>query len=197
MHLFIVILSLIFISTTNIYIYIYLQPFASQMQHFHRTFAWLDAWSKTNQERYPRVCGAIASLGVAVEEEVSTQFWSRKPDRCRKRRRASPATDGSATGQPSGGQGQPSGGHAQPRRRNLVPADRRITTLQCQLWRKKKKIEELEQEIAKYKRPKDIQGRVSEEWIVRVILTAPNVSARALSESFRLTVGRPRTMLEH
>ena len=55
--------------------------------------------------------------------------------------------------------------------------------------------DELEQELAKYKRPKDLAGRVSEEWIIRVILTAPNVSARALSESFRMTVGEDHNVI--
>ena len=149
------------------------------------------AWSK-HQERYPLVCGAIASLSAAVEEEVNTQFWRPKPDRCRKRKRGtvdpSPATDGQDPA--TGGQGP-----AQPRRKRLVPEGRRITALRCQLWRKNKKLEQLEQEIAKYKRPKDLAGRVSEEWIIRVILTAPNVSARALSESFRMAVGEDHNVI--
>ena len=161
------------------------------MQHFHRHVVWLDAWSKHHQERYPGICGAIASLSAAVEEEVNIQFWRPRPDRCRKRKRAQPSGgQGSATGghgSATGGQGSATGGR--PLRNRLVPADRRITALRCQLWRKTVKLEQLEQEIAKYKRPKDLAGRVSEEWIIRVILTAPNVSARALSESFRMAVG--------
>ena len=191
------------------------------MQHFHRSVAWLDAWSKNNQERYPRICGAIASLSAAVEEEVNIQFWRAKPDRCLKRKRGtvdpSPATDGQdpATGgqgpaQPSGGHGSATGGHgsatggqgpatggqdpdtvfhAQPPRERRLSADRRYSALRCQLWRKNVKLEQLQQELAKYTRPKDLAKRVSEEWIIRVILTAPNVSARALSESFRMAVG--------
>ena len=77
----------------------------------------------------------------------------------------------------------------------MVKKHPRIAALSCQLWRKKKKLQELEQEIAKYKRPKDLAGRVSEEWIIRVILTAPNVSARALSESFRMAVGEDHNVI--
>ena len=67
--------------------------------------------------------------------------------------------------------------------------------MRCQLWRKNKKLEKLEQEIAEYKQAKDLAGRVSEEWIIRVILTAPNVSARALSESFRMAVGEDHNVI--
>ena len=212
------------------------------MNYFHRNVVWLDSWSKNNWERYPRVCGAIASLSAAVQEEVNHQFWLTKTDRCRKRKRGtvdpSPATGGhgSATGshvaatggqgpatggqdpdtvchapaQPSGGHGSATGGHgsatggqgpatggqdpdtvfhAQPLRKRRLSVDRRINALRCQLWRKNVKLEQLQQELAKYTRPKDLAKRVSEEWIIRVILTAPNVSARALSESFRMAVG--------
>ena len=106
---------------------------------------------------------------------------------------------GSATGghgSATGGQGPATGGqdpdtvfHAQPLRKRRLSADRRINALHCQLWRKNVKLEQLQQELAKYTRPKDLAKRVSEEWIIRVILTAPNVSARALSESFCMAVG--------
>ena len=41
----------------------------------------------------------------------------------------------------------------------------------------------------KFETSKCVGGRVSEEWILRVILSAPNVSGRALAEAFHLAVG--------
>ena len=41
----------------------------------------------------------------------------------------------------------------------------------------------------KFETSKCVGGRVSEEWILRVILSAPNVSGRALAEAFHLVVG--------
>ena len=53
----------------------------------------------------------------------------------------------------------------------------------------KKKVQQLTAELSTLKSSKDVRGRVSEEWLLRVILAAPNVSGRALAESFHSLVG--------
>ena len=47
-------------------------------------------------------------------------------------------------------------------------------------------MQQLTTELCTLKSSKDVRGRVTEEWRMRVILTAPNVSGRALTESFNL-----------
>ena len=49
-----------------------------------------------------------------------------------------------------------------------------------------KVVRDLQGQLSRLKASKDARGRVSEEWLVRVILTAPNVRGRAMSEAFHL-----------
>ena len=51
------------------------------------------------------------------------------------------------------------------------------------------KITDLELKLQKFTESKTVGGRISEEWLLRTILTAPHVSGRALAETFLLSVG--------
>ena len=61
--------------------------------------------------------------------------------------------------------------------------------LRIRAWRAEKKVNELQDRLTKLTDSKTVGGRVSEEWITRVILTAPHVSGRALAETFHLAIG--------
>ena len=61
--------------------------------------------------------------------------------------------------------------------------------LRIRAWRAEKKVNELQDRLTKLTDSKTVGGRVSEEWILRVILTAPHVSGRALAEAFHLAIG--------
>ena len=56
-------------------------------------------------------------------------------------------------------------------------------------------MQQLTSQLEAHERSKSMGGRLSEEWIMRVILSAPNVSSRALEESFHLSVGSDRSMI--
>ena len=63
----------------------------------------------------------------------------------------------------------------------------------------RKKLQKLEAEFAalkaKHESSKDVGGRVSEEWLLRVMLTAPHVSGRALAVAFHLACGSDSNMV--
>ena len=61
--------------------------------------------------------------------------------------------------------------------------------LRIRAWRAEKKVNELQDRLTKLTDSKTVGGRVSEEWITRVILTAPHVSGHALAETFHLAIG--------
>ena len=52
-----------------------------------------------------------------------------------------------------------------------------------------RKVKKLESELESYKSAKSRQGRVSNEWMLRVFLAAPHTSGRALADSFHLVAG--------
>ena len=58
-----------------------------------------------------------------------------------------------------------------------------------------KKMHALTAELHTLKSSKSVRGRVSEEWLTRVILAAPNVSGRALADSFHVIVGSDRNTI--
>jgi hypothetical protein len=59
----------------------------------------------------------------------------------------------------------------------------------------KKKVLQMTSELQKHTSSKAVGGVVSEEWLLRVILTAPHVSGRALAEAFHLVVGSDANMI--
>lgn len=61
--------------------------------------------------------------------------------------------------------------------------------LRIRAWRAEKKVNELQDRLTKLTDSKTVGGRVSEEWITRVILAAPHVSGHALAETFHLAIG--------
>ena len=63
------------------------------------------------------------------------------------------------------------------------------------LWRAKKKIADLTSEVENNQSSKGVHGLLSQTLILRVILTAPNVSGRAMAEAFHLVVGSDRSMV--
>jgi len=75
----------------------------------------------------------------------------------------------------------------------------RETAVRVQHWRLKQKRKQLQAEVAdlraRHETSKGVGGRVSEEWLLRVIMTAPNVTGRALAEAFHLAVGSDSRMV--
>ena len=53
----------------------------------------------------------------------------------------------------------------------------------------RRKNTDLELKLQKFTASKTVGGRISEEWLLRTILTAPHVSGRALAETFHFAVG--------
>ena len=64
-----------------------------------------------------------------------------------------------------------------------------LEKIKKRLTRERARVTALQNELAKYKSPKAIGGRVSTAWILRVFLAAPHVSGRALADSFRVAAG--------
>ena len=69
------------------------------------------------------------------------------------------------------------------------------STSRVAIWRAKRKIAELTSKVNTFQLSKGVHGVLSEIWILRVILTAPNVSGRAMAEAFHLVVGSDRSMV--
>ena len=140
---------------------------------------WVDklvAWAARPaiEDRYPLSCKAARDLKAAFNQETTpvserTRAWRQRLRLASHRRQGAPATGG---------------------RKPLT--DGQIRTWRC---RAKKKLSALQEELSRLKASKDARGRVSEEWLVRVLLTAPNVSGRAMSEAFHLAVGSDSTMI--
>ena len=139
------------------------------------------------EDRYPLSCKAARDLKAAFNQETTPN--SERTRACRQRLRlASHRRQGApATGEPTPATG---GAPATCGRKPLT--DSQIRTWRC---RTKKKMSALQEELSRLKASKDARGRVSEEWLVRVLLTAPNVSGRAMSEAFHLAVGSDSNMI--
>ena len=75
-------------------------------------------------------------------------------------------------------------------RRAATGATKRIdpSTNRVAIWRAKRKIAELTTKVEAFQFSKGVHGVLSEVWILKVILIAPNVSGRAMAEAFHLVV---------
>ena len=51
------------------------------------------------------------------------------------------------------------------------------------------KVENLRTQVARHTAAKTKEGRIEQEWIVRVILAAPHASGRAVAQAFRDVAG--------
>ena len=71
-----------------------------------------------------------------------------------------------------------------------IPSTNRVA-----VWRAKRKITELTNKVEAFQFSKGIHGVLSEVWILKVMLIAPNVSGRAMAEAFHLVVGSDRSMV--
>ena len=158
-------------------------------RYLHIAVRRLLAWSASNRERYPQTCEAIQILQDAVDKEASPPAKKARAQRTLltsslKRKLKSPAT---------GGVSPATGGV-----RNTGYSDYSgCSSGACRAWRsrQKAKVLQLTSQLAAHTFAKSIGGRLSEEWILRVMLTAPNVSGRAMAESFHLVVGSDRNMV--
>ena len=150
--------------------------------HVDRLVRWAKAEGRCS--RYPATCGSIlemeaafnTELGPSAQRKIASRRMPGASRRCIGSKRA-------ATGA-----------------RRLGPAPRRLSQAlsgAARAWRSrhKKKVQQLTAELHALKSSKDVSGRVSEEWLLRVILAAPNVSGRALAEAFHLLVGSDRSMI--
>jgi len=125
----------------------------------------LQNWRADKENAFPRTCKAIDALrdALALERSVAASWKKNARQKLASHRRPAVA------------------GHKRP----ADPEGARRT----RLHRMSKKVKMLENQLAELKTSKDVRGRVSEEWLVRVILAAPKVSGRALAEAFHLAVG--------
>ena len=82
---------------------------------------------------------------------------------------------------------------------SVRPRTEKWAMVRQRLSRTKKKLAQVEAQLralqSKHETSKTVGGRISEEWICRVILSAPNTSGRALQESFMSLVGEDGTMI--
>ena len=78
-----------------------------------------------------------------------------------------------------------------PTRQGFVSKDASYSRLYMKIRRGRDKVEvgALEKELATYKSAKTVGGRVSQEWIMRVMLAAPHTSGRALAHAFNVVAG--------
>ena len=63
------------------------------------------------------------------------------------------------------------------------------------LWRVQANIKKLASKLETFQSSKGVHNVLSQSWILRVMLTAPNVSGRAMAEAFHLVVGSDRSMV--
>ena len=143
----------------------------------HRYVQKLTARTTTTgrRERYPQTCKTILDLRDAAQNETTPAA---------NRKRVSRHRQPAAGGKPSGvGRGR------------LYDGELSSSTIGS--WRKRpqKKIAELTAEVQTSKNSKDVSGRVSEDWLLRIILTEPDVSGCAMAEAYHLVVGSDRNML--
>ena len=73
-------------------------------------------------------------------------------------------------------------------RRAATGANKRIdpSTNRVAIWRAKRKIAELTTKVEAFQFSKGVHGVLSEVWILKVILIAPNVFGRAMAEPSHL-----------
>ena len=139
----------------------------TRRRHFYWHLQGLLVWADGdgNEDRYPKCFRAIRDLQAAVTNEHGPQA-----SRSLARRSATGASRGNS-------------------RRPDSSASRTA------IWRAKNRIKELTSELDTFKFSKTVHGSLSEAWILRVILASPNVSGRALAESFHKLVGSDRNMI--
>ena len=116
--------------------------------------------------RFPKSCVAILAMRDAIKAELPYRALKKSAYN----RRTGPASGG----------------------RRTLPTCGSSRTWRCRML---KKMHALTAELHTLKSSKSVRGRVSEEWLTRVILAAPNVSGRALADSFHVIVGSDRNTI--
>ena len=144
-------------------------------RYLHLRIRRIVAWSESasNRQRFPRTCEAIHNLQDVVDGEAAPQAARERAQRLTSslKRKSFPATGG------VNGEGCP--------KRKSSPATGGVNgegcpNAACRLWRwrQKAKILQLTSQLKAHTFSKSIRGRLSEEWILHVMLTSPNVSGR-------------------
>ena len=142
-------------------------------RHLHGLLIWADRGR--NKKHSPQCCKAIGHLQDVSKREIGPTTYKNRLRRLQfERARAATGARGATTG----------------------ARDLRISSSsRVALWRAKDKIKELASKLETFHSSKSVHGVLSASWILRVILTAPNVSGRGLAEAFHLVVGSDRSMV--
>ena len=164
------------------------------MNHIHACVSRLVFWSVKPeiQERYPRSGRTIRLLQRTWSEDVPCIYQKTiKRRRLRlgslasandgRRRRRLPTADG---------------GPALAQFEEAEAVHMRELGRRRQVFaRMKKELNQLEAQVENFKTTKTLGGRLSQEWILRVILSAPNASGRRLVDSFKMAVASDSSAL--
>ena len=135
-----------------------------------------------NQQRYPDCCSAIRDLQGAAQREAGPRTAHTRGRRLHEARaRAATGAQRATTGARDAATGA---------REIVISNYARVA-----LWRKQKKIDVLTSKLKAFQSSKIVGGVISASWILRVILTAPNVSGRSMAEAFHLVVGSDSSMV--
>ena len=142
-------------------------------RHLHGLLIWADRAG--NKKHSPQCCKAIGHLQDVSKREIGPTTYKNRLRRLHfQRARAATGARDATTGA-----------------RDLRTAN----SSRVALWRAKDKIKELASKLETFHSSKSVHGVLSASWILRVILTAPNVSGRGLAEAFHLVVGSDRGMV--
>ena len=171
------------------------------MNHIHACVSRLVFWSVKPeiQERYPRSCRAIRLLQRTWSEETPGIYQKTiKRRRLRlgslasandgRRRRRLPTADG--------------GPALASQRRPMADFEEAEATYLRELGRKRQVFRRMKQEcmrlkeqVKNFKTTKTLGGRLSQEWILRVILSAPNASGSGLVDAFKIAVASDSSVI--
>ena len=171
------------------------------MNHIHACVSRLVFWSVKPeiQERYPESCRAIRLLQRTWSEETPGIY--QKTIKRRRLRLSSLATanDGRRRRRLPTADGGPA---LASQRRPMADFEEAEATYLRELGRKRQVFRRMKQEcmrlkeqVKNFKTTKTLGGRLSQEWILRVILSAPNASGQGLVDSFKMAVASDSSAL--
>ena len=153
------------------------------MQRAHAYVARLVLWSARPeiQERYPRACSAIANLRDEWGAETPQVYRARIKNRYRRRFA-------------SASQQRPTAKVFDPIQA-VEAYNRESDKFRQRNFRIRREVKRLRAQVANFKTTKTLGGRLSHEWILRVILSAPNASGRGLVDAFKMAVASDSSVI--
>ena len=160
------------------------------MNHVHACVSRLVFWSVKPeiQERYPRSCRAIRLLRDTWSDETPHTYQARKRRRRLRFSSLASANDGRRR---LASQRRPMADFEEAEATHVRELGRRRQVFR----RMKKEWMQFKEQVENFKTTKTLGGRLSQEWILRVILSAPNASGRGLVDSFKMAVASDSSAL--